>query len=1074
MGRVAVVSASAGSGKTRRLAYEYVREVVHYPESYSHVLAVTFTNLATEEMKDRILKYLNELSTKPADSQLWDDLCGEEFVIHDAENKNVDEFISTRAKSALGFILHDYDNFAVMTIDKFFQRIVRSFTYELGVDVNYAVELETDVMLSEAVDRLIDRFDDDPATRRWIEAYVGEQIENGRSWNIRNALMGLGTELFNEEHKALFVDGADVMSRLQSIMGKIVAADKSAREKICAASRAILSIVESALLSPESFSNGLKGAMGVVVRLASGELTDYISSTRFAQALEDPSRLAAKKSTDYDAIMAIAPQIQEQMVALAAECDAGRKAIANASLVRSHYRSFALLSMIYDNVTEVCKEENLLHITEINGLIAKLIDGSDAPFIYEKCGNRFGRYMIDEFQDTSRVQWRNFVPLLQNAVAQSVDDAVLLVGDVKQAIYRWRGGDWDILARDVERTFDECDKSSLSINYRSRRNIVEFNNRLIGRCVEIESGYLGNIVAEAAELGQIDSALASNLSTAVGDAYGDYVQQARSSATQGYVTVTEIDYGSENVTKPQIDQDIAARTIALIEEIQTRAIAPSDIAVLVRGNSEGALIASSLLEYKTSHPDSHFCYDVITPDLLSVGRADINRFVIAVLRLSVNAKDAISLAVCNSYLGNRFDAPLPNSSGELLDQLSQLSPEEAFELIVNFFGLDRRENELAYLQALHQSVIQFSTKQVADIPLFLEWWDQKGSSKSIAMPRTARAINVMTIHRAKGLKFRAVILPFCSWSLNPRGTVWAEATDGLMDTIGRYPVNYGTTMAESSFAGDYYRELVMSHIDSMNIFYVAVTRPVDELHLFVPMTASSDRFATVGDMLHKAFRPYDSTTIDLGLSGSSVEEQPPVTRYVFGSPTASSTASSSQDATARQMAVGYRTFLPHNKVAFTTAAQRYIDQQVNSELSPRNYGVLMHALFAQASTRDDILDGMRRMQLDGVISASESDRLHERVEAAFSDSLVADWFSGRWQQIRNENSIVVPGAGAKRPDRVMIADGRAVVVDYKFGERIDDSYLRQVAEYMNLLRQMGYASVDGYLWYISHNRIVQV
>ncbi|MDE6046074.1 MAG: UvrD-helicase domain-containing protein, partial [Alistipes sp.] len=514
---------------------------------------------------------------------------------------------------------------------------------------------------------------------------------------------------------------------------------------------------------------------------------------------------------------ALVPRLQPLLHELCALYEGNIRAWNTCDLLRENYRTFALLSDLYTQVQRLCDEQNMMLLSETKYLLSEFIDHNDAPFIYEKAGTRFERFMIDEFQDTSAREWENFLPLLRNALSQcrETETSVLIVGDIKQSIYRWRGGDWRILHEEARRALGEenTEVRNLGENWRSLPVVVEFNNRLIDRMVAADNAALDALLAEATARGKVSPAAAAQLQGTLRDAYRDHAQTARRKAsTAGYVSVETFD------ERPPVVERIC--------ELLDRGFRPCDLLVLVRNATDGAKIAAELLDFKGRNDDPRYRFDVMTQEALVLGNAPVSGFLAAALRLALNADDTLHRAIYNQYLGQAFDRPLDEAERAFFRSLRLLSPEEAFERIVMRHALQERPQETAYLQAFHEQVIAFCANRVADIPLFLKWWDEQGAARSLSVERSEQAIEILTIHKAKGLENKAVLIPYCSWQLDPKASgrvqniVWAEA-QGEAAGIGRFPVKFRQAMGESEFSEEYYRETVYSHVDNINLLYVA-------------------------------------------------------------------------------------------------------------------------------------------------------------------------------------------------------------------------------------------------------------
>ncbi|MBQ1951685.1 MAG: UvrD-helicase domain-containing protein, partial [Alistipes sp.] len=426
--RAKILNASAGSGKTYQLAYQYVREVIEQPTIYRNILAVTFTNKATEEMKNRILQEIHALAEGQG---AYLDRLGLELSL-------TREQIRRRAAEARSRILHDYSRFTVLTIDTFFQRILRAFIKELNLDLNYNIELETAPILSAGADALIEEITTNRELLQWITRFVEERIEEGDRWDIRDGILSLGNELFKENNRENILHMRS-REELQQIIERATAAVKQSQNRMQERAKEAVAIIASAGASIEDFPYKKQGFASWFYHLAAGNICGY--GARAAKAADEDSAWGKPKTLAQE----LRPTLQPIMQELIALYDRNLRHWNTTALMRETFRSFALLGDLLKQVNEQCNKQQLRLLSETKHLLADFVAKNDAPFIYEKVGNRFERFMIDEFQDTSVAEWRNMLPLLQNAMASSEECSVFIVGDVKQSIYRWRGGDWRLL-----------------------------------------------------------------------------------------------------------------------------------------------------------------------------------------------------------------------------------------------------------------------------------------------------------------------------------------------------------------------------------------------------------------------------------------------------------------------------------------------------------------------------------------------------------------------------------------------------------------------------------------------------
>ena len=1044
--RAKILNASAGSGKTYQLAYKYVRDVIGQPGLYRHILAVTFTNKATEEMKSRILKEIHALASGAASPYL-ENLCRE---------LSLDErSVRKRAAEVRSKILHDYSRFTVLTIDTFFQRILRAFIKELGIDLNYNVEIETASVLSKSADTLIEQITVDRDLQRWLTDFVQERIDEGRKWDIRDGILSLGGELFKEKNKAA-LGRARSREELGRIVARATAHAEATKKRMQEAAAQAVGIITGAGLTAADFSGKSRSFANWFFTVAAGELKPYGATAAKMAASTDG--WAPKGSP----AQALAPELQPLLREMCDLYDANMRSWNTCDLLRENYRSFALLSDLYERVQQLCDEQNMMLLSETKYVLSEFIGHNDAPFIYEKVGNRFERFMIDEFQDTSVKEWENFLPLLQNAMSQTAETSVLIVGDIKQSIYRWRGGDWKILHSQAQRALgaDSTELVNLTENYRSLPAVVDFNNKAIGRVVEADNRALNATLDEAAARGDMDARTAAGLRDTLQKAYREHAQTPRRlGGVPGYVSVETF------AERPPVVERIC--------EVLDKGFRPCDIMILVRGATDGARVAAELLDFKRRNDDPRYRFDVMTQEALIVGNAPVSSFIAAALRLSLNPDDSLSRAVYNHYLGRGFDRPLPGDERTFFRSIRLLSPEEAFERIVMRHALHDDRQQTAYLQAIHEQIIGFCASKIADIALFLDWWEQQGQNRSLSVDESATTVEITTIHKAKGLEKRVVLIPWCSWQLDPKSggnvtnIVWAEA-QGDAGAVGRFPVKYKKAMAESGFSAEYYRELVYSHVDNINLLYVALTRAAESLHVFIPRKGGK----SVGGLLLQSIGADGDKALLDGTEGrrTATEEGE---RFEFGRFTGPVPGGGKASDSVHVVLENYPT--ARADLRLRLPSQRYFEEEDEVELSPRNFGILMHKAFEQADDRQQIYEAVQRMRDDGTLSPGEAEALRGMIARVLAHPVAGEWFGGGWQRVRNENEIIVPGAGStRRPDRVMIRGTRAVVVDYKFGSRDPGRYRRQVGEYLGLLRQMGYTQCEGYLWYVKLGEIEKV
>ena len=1055
--RAIIVPASAGSGKTYRIAHEYIYDVLRnrYNDEgspyfdhqfYKRILAVTFTNKATEEMKSRILKEIHLLASGAKSDHLAD-------LIN--ETKLDETTLRKRAQIVRSLILHDYSHFTILTNDTFFQRVLRAFVRELGIDMNFSTELDTAPVLAKSVEALIDNITENKELRNWLEELTEERISDGERWDIRSAITALTGELFKESSKDIIAKSADKVV-LKKIIDNFSTIINKRRDIFKSKGVRALEIIAANGYSHENFK--LKFTK-VFEKVADGTL-DKITDATLKHLTDSPEEWFNKGKATPE-LISLAKELQSLLVDIY-NYHLEFKTLENTHrILLRNFRGFALLHDLQSKVEEICREDNSMLLSETKHAIAGFISESEAPFIYEKVGNYFDKFMIDEFQDTSAKEWNNFLPLLRNAISQTTDTSVLIVGDVKQSIYRWRGGDWRILGGEIERNLADSQRIPLKNNWRSLPNIVEFNNSLFTSVITQENQRLNAMLDEARRANRISTECHQELHDTLARAYADHEQTPRRAHThRGYISITAPIADTDN---DMLGKSGMPLYIERIQEVLEQGFKPCDITILVRKNSEGMEIAEELLHYRYNLP-SKYKFEITTEEALSLVSSPAVKFIIAVMRLAINRNDTTSLVQYNHLHNNDFFATkLDEEEHSFLDSIRMMSPEEAFNHITIRYAT-HLEDETAYILALHEQIVRFSAGKVADLALFDKWWQEKADSLSIRVERSERAIEILTIHKAKGLENKVIIIPRCSWSLEPLDSsgyvsniVWSKpAPNEHLGEIGVFPVSFNRSVGESLFADGFFREVTYTCVDALNMLYVATTRAKEQLHIFIP---GKKRGNTIGNML-------------LDIYGESMQEVPRTSyrHYEIGTFDCPEEGRREESSTNSSVITEYRVS-PVGLKLRTSFSRYFADEE--GEISPRSMGIRMHRAFEEATTREDIFTKLDEMVINGELQDQEVLEIKSQIVHALDNSIAGEWFDGSWDASYCERDIISSKSAKKRPDRVMIRDGKAVVVDYKFGEE-KGCYKRQIADYMEELRKMGYTSIKGYIWYVPIGKIVEI
>ena len=1060
-----VIKASAGSGKTYRLAYEYIRNVIEEPYKYRSILAVTFTNKATDEMKWRILSELNALAQKKEHgytTMLQKDIPG-----------ITPEEIAEKAKQALTLILHDYSRFNVLTIDRFFQKIIRAFIRELGIESDYSIDFDYSYLLNMAIDKMIETMQNDSELRENLDGFIEESLNRNQSYlHLKEELANFAFILFSEEFNE-----TELLKRKETLVEFFSRTEKLYQEastKYQQRAAEAVAYIAHAGIPIEHFHYGKSGFVHFFYKTAAGIFEDY--GKRVQDAL-NPDASWGKKIPDE-----VKKDLQPILIELCTFWNQQKAFLITAKEILKYYRSFLLLEDIGHFLNEICAERNVMLLPATTQLLKALIADNDAPFIYEKCGNRYDIFMIDEFQDTSRGQWQNFAPLLKNAMATAKPEqkAVTLVGDIKQSIYRWRGGDWRLLQKDIynELPADRIKTCLLDTNWRSAWEIVAFNNALIRQIIEQLSDRLDLFLEEQQNKGQLTEEQREELSVMLPNAYETMEQKCARGKNRGFVSIEITDYS--------LDEHLR-RTVMRIEELQSRGCRPKEIALLVRSNAEAEKMAAYIIEYGSQHKGNGYNYDVVSEDALRIEHSEAVRFILCCMMLAcnpLNKNNDLTRARYNRFLQRELISELPETEIEFINGLRALPPAEAFERILRFFPECNKEEELAYLQAFHEQVIGFSSRNISDIPLFIEWWKREGIKQNISLPEEQDAIRIQTIHKSKGLEYKAVIIPFVNWSLEPQYNpfIWAETSDSYFSTANGVPIRYSDALASSRFSYAHAKEKVMSYIENINLLYVATTRAERELYMFLPKEIRGGQSA-IATCIVNVFETEEENVsvgkernipgIATRLNGIFKKSEE---RYCFGTPVNFSREDGKKIKTNESFLTDYPSEPFDTRIALRFETERY-EELFQETLSPRSYGILMHKLFEQIETLDEIDQVMEEMVFNGELTKTTRDLVAEKINKVKENKILTQLFEPGWT-VYNERNILLPRKeqrnGILRPDRVIVNGSSARVLDYKFGHEKYHTHTKQVKTYMNLLKQMGYTEIKGYIWYIQSGEIMEI
>ena len=1038
----AVYKASAGSGKTFSLVREYLKIILQDPRDFRHILAITFTNKVANEMKERILKTLSRLAkgeNDPDDKML-------SLLVQDT--KLPPEVIALKASEAMGLILHQYADFAIGTIDSFSHRIIRTFAHDFGLPVNFNVEMDTDTLLETTVDLLLDRIGDDRELTGLLVSFLESKIDDEQDWRIDRILVKFARNLMDEtgqEHlkkltKVTLNDFREMSSSIHARIRKI-------SEAIKAPAVEALHLIGSANIPVDAFSYGKNGIMAFFNAAARGKAG---RPGKNAATTVEEDKWTSKKCTpeQEEAMAGIKGRLQDLYEQLSGLIERDLPLLNLLNLLKKTIYPLAVLNEIAIILDDFKKQNNLVHISEFNSRISRIIMGEPVPFIYERLGEKYHHILIDEFQDTSAMQWMNFVPLIENALASGYFN--LVVGDGKQAIYRFRNGDVEqfsslpeipgsannpILKQREKVLSEHFESVALNVNYRSGKEIVMFNNRFF------------RILTDA-------------LFPDGNDIYRDLEQQPGPGKEGGYISI-EIP-GAENETLSYADASLE-RIREIILQSQADGYNRRDIAILCRSNDHAGEVARYLLLQGI---------EVISAESLLVENSPHVKFIIDFLRFLHEMPDPLVHAEMAGYLHEQgFSQAGFNTLLTIIHR--EKSPGAGIREIFRDSGFDIRCGELAglpvydlaeklirtfhmndtpdpYLQFFLDAVMRFTSRGIAAGSRdFLEWWEVNHGKTSIVVPEGMDAVRVMTIHKAKGLQFPIVIYAFAGdIKRNTREWLWVDFRDQEVPGLPSAILGAEKGLSETAYADLYETENRKSLLDLVNLLYVVMTRPEERLYVLTKKASEKGESSSIPKFFADVLPQMETGTAADG-------------RYIFGEPrrkVVKDPVSPEKPLSLEKMISGeWRSKI---QVKFHAPEMWNMEQPVQTS----QWGNRIHTILSKVITKDDLPEALDAAVFSGLIRVQEREEIEQVILPVFNHPLLSRLFSEK-VKVRTEAEILVRGGSFYRPDRVVFDEEEVFVVDYKTGKQ-NDHHRTQLNQYAALIEEMGYKKVHRVLVYL--------
>lgn len=1086
--QLTVYKASAGSGKTFTLAREYMTLVIDNPYAYRTILAVTFTNKATEEMKLRILGQLYGIAHHLPESDQY------LKQIHEALPHLSETQIRKNAEAALRLLIHNYNYFHVQTIDTFFQSVLRNLARELDLTANLRIGLNDYQVEQQAVDELIESLEDTDKLLFWIMEYIKENIADDKGWNVIGQIKSFGEHIFRDYYK----ENADKLSERMAEDGffegfkeKMKNIKKKAKEQFDEIAASFFDALEEGGYSADDLSGKTRGIWSYFNKIKNGKYSDDdLLNLTFTKCMESPDNWV--KKADVKNHTDLYQQVSSVLYPILQFSEQHRptlvKMYKSADLTVKHLNQLRLLGSIDKKVRTMNQEANRFLLSDTQTLLHSLIQDSDSPFIFEKIGTQLNHVMIDEFQDTSTIQWKNFKVLLEETMSRE-DAGNLIVGDVKQSIYRWRSGDWRLL-NNIESEFinpkKQLDIETLDTNYRSDRNVIDFNNAFFVEAAKQEYENLKEAMPEEAQQ--------------LLNAYADVEQKVPANKrAQGYVEIKllktqEDEEAADESTGNGKGERMMQLCLETVDKLVARGVPTNKIAILVRNNQT----IQDIAEYFMNHSD----YEMVSDEAFRLDASQAVQTLVTALHYLMHPNDDIARATLLKYALTYLD------SEELVTQLTSNRQEyleipllDLTERLFTEFRLGEVEDmkaQSAYVCAFYDKLNAFLADNSSDIEAFLQEWDANLHGKSIHCDGTD-GIRLLTIHKSKGLEYDHVIMPYCDWQLEKSNTIWCTPQEEPYNELPLVPVDFSAgQMKQSIYEPDYHHEHLQNMVDNLNLLYVAFTRAGHNLYVFGKRATQNYRSSIielsldqVAEKLKKAQESIsplaEDKEVPVEIHGLGTDSKTSDIVFTYGEPYIpkqkvvmemklnSNVFTLPSEMMETEIIVSSK--MPEFKQSNKSRDLIVGDEEEEQQKYYIKMGTVLHSLFSTIRTHDDIDGALKQLELDGVLYDENisKEKVREMIRKRLESDKVNDWFSDRWE-IFNECSIISMNKGkmeVHRPDRVMKDENETIVVDFKFGKPRQE-YHDQVKGYMDLLSGMGHPNVKGYLWYVYPNKIVEV